>query len=120
MKDDVTFTVDDIFAEFGPTTKMADEAEKEKARKAIVEKHLLPFLAFADSKTNEAGYLGGDRVCFAELNMSNFLQTLESGMLDYFPKDAHKQYPKLQKMRENVAALPEVAQHRQERGIPAA
>lgn len=98
--------------------------EKMAFRKRIAEnkQHGLPFhLSYFENalKKNEAsGWLVGDTITIADIQVYRIGNWLQSGMLDGIPKEILNDYPKVKEHYHRIEALPKVAAWRSKYTAP--
>jgi len=110
--DEMIAALEDVRQTMVPTFGIADQAEKEAARAALVAADgkmtvlLQKVEKFAGDK-----YIVGDSTTVADIWAFMLFNLLRCGFLDGFPKDYLGAYPKLTAIVAGVAALPAVKEH---------
>ncbi|KIY99083.1 hypothetical protein MNEG_8880 [Monoraphidium neglectum] len=100
----------DILTPLFDTFKVKDEAERIKAREAVVAGPLKEKLGYAETLVAKAGdgFVAGPELTYGDLHLFHALSTIISGWMDGVPKTALDGFPALQAHRNRVASVPQV------------
>lgn len=109
MVDEIIDTCEDIQSAVMAAGRGMEKTEKEKARlEAITSGQPAKLLKILDSFVTPKGYMVGDSITLADLFVFAYTGFVTSGFFDGVPKDAMKNFPKLQTVRKAVASHPAV------------
>jgi glutathione S-transferase len=115
--DEVLDATEDIGSRIGATIALGD-AEKKKAREALVADGLPRHLAMLEARLKAAGgeYFAEKRLTVADLKAYELVRWLRTGVLDHIPKDlVDRIAPSLVQHFERVAGNPKIADYYQGR-----
>jgi glutathione S-transferase len=88
--------VEDMRAHVSPTLRIADEAEKKKARVALAETYLPAWAAFAERQISDTGpFFAGAKLQVVDLKLHRAVHWIASGIIDHIPATVFDAYPKL-------------------------
>ena len=95
--------VEDLRAQVGLTLRIADEAEKKKARAALAESYLPAWAGFVERQIDETGpYFAGARLHVVDLKLHRAVHWLASGIIDHIPPSVFAAYPRLNRVYDAV------------------
>jgi prostaglandin-H2 D-isomerase / glutathione transferase len=115
--DEILDATEDIGSRVGATIGLGD-AEKKKAREALVADALPRHLAMMEGKLKAAGgeYFADQRLTVADLKVYELVRWLRTGVLDHIPKDlVDRVAPSLVQHSKRIAAIPKIADYYQGR-----
>jgi prostaglandin-H2 D-isomerase / glutathione transferase len=87
--------VEDMRAVLGPTTRMADAAEKKKVRETIASEYLPSWGAFAEKNIATGPFFGGSALNVVDLKVYMTVKWILGGKLDHIPTTVFNAFPKL-------------------------
>ena len=90
----VMCSVEEMRAKLGPTGRIKDPAEKQKAREALATGYF-PEWGAQIEKQITGPFLGGAALSVADLKLFVALTPLLAGKIDHIPADTFKPFPKL-------------------------
>jgi glutathione S-transferase len=95
--------VEDLRAALGPTLRIADEAEKKKAREALVANTLPTWAANAEKQIAPDGpFFGGPDLHVVDLKLHMVVRWIAGGKLDYVPPTVLAGFPRLNRVHDAV------------------
>lgn len=103
--------VEELRAAIDPSSRIKDEAEKERVRKELSTGYMQRWGAQLE-KQIQGPFVAGTELGVADLKLFTCMNWLKKGVLDYIPTDVLKDFPKLEKLFEAVAAHPKIAEWR--------
>lgn len=110
--DEAYMFMEDVFQTLAPTFKIADEAEKIKAREAACAGPLKEKLSILDGHLAKLGgdkwFSGLDVPSYADYSVFNWLCVLRSGWLDGVPADVWAGLPAVVAFHKRVGELPAI------------
>jgi prostaglandin-H2 D-isomerase / glutathione transferase len=105
----VMCSVEEMRARLGPTGRIKDPAEKQKAREALATAYF-PEWSGQLEKQITGPFLGGAAISVADLKIFVALSTLLAGKIDHIPTDTFKPFPKLIALVEAVKTHPRIVE----------
>jgi len=104
LVDEVCGIVMDFRMKLVPTVHESDETKKMEMRKKLVEETLPPMFAKFDKFLAARGkkFCASDKMAICDLELSQFVCWMESGILDGIPKDICVKYTEMMKVVENT------------------
>lgn len=103
--------VEELRAALAPSGKIADPAEKKKAREELARGHLKAWGAHIE-KQIEGPFVAGSQIHVADLKLFMITTSFRRGALDHIPTDVFAEFEKLDALTDAVAQHPKVAQWR--------
>jgi glutathione S-transferase len=100
--------VEDLRASISPTLRISDEAEKKKAREAIVAGYLPTWGANAEKQIGGGPFFGGAKLHVVDFKIYVVYRWLSSGTLDHIPKEIFAPFTKLARVHDAVRDEPRV------------
>jgi glutathione S-transferase len=95
--------VEDLRAMLAPSARMTDEAEKKKAREALVASTLPRWAEHAEKHVAPEGpFFGGAKINVVDFKIYIAYRWLASGKLDHVPNDIFSSYLKLTRVHDAV------------------
>jgi len=95
--------VEDLRAQVSPALRIADEAEKKKARVALAESYLPAWAAYAERQISATGpFFAGARLQVVDLKLHRAVHWFASGIIDHIPATIFSAYPKLNRVHDAV------------------
>jgi glutathione S-transferase len=99
--------VEDLRAAFAPFLRIADEAEKKKARTEFASGALATWAGFTERQlTGEGPFVGGAAISVADVKLYMLVRWFARGTVDHVPADVFAPYPKIMRLYGAVAAHP--------------
>lgn len=87
--------VEDLRAAIAPTLRIADEAEKKKAREALAASLLPTWAANAEKHIGTGPFFAGEKAHVVDLKLHMIVRWLASGVVDHIPASIFSAFPKL-------------------------
>jgi len=94
--------VEDLRHKLTPSLSIQDEAEKKKAREALVAGYIPQWAAATERQIGEGPFFAGAKISVVDLKLHMVVRWLASGKVDYIPADIFAAYPKLNKLHDAV------------------
>ncbi len=95
--------VEDLRAQLGPTTRIADVAEKQRVREGLAKTYLPAWGAFAEKQIAAAGpFFAGASPHVVDLKLHMVVRWIRSGVLDHLPATIFADLPKLNRVHDAV------------------
>jgi glutathione S-transferase len=94
--------VEDLRSNVGPTLRMTDEAEKKKARLALLEGYLPTWARNAEKQIGEGPFFGGSKINVVDMKIHMALRWFAGGKVDHIPATVFADYPKLNRVHDSV------------------
>jgi glutathione S-transferase len=95
--------VEDLRAHVSPTLRLAEEAEKKKARGALAESYLPAWAAYAERQISDAGpFFAGKKLHVVDLKLHRIVHWFASGVIDHIPTTVFAPFPKLNRVHDAV------------------
>jgi prostaglandin-H2 D-isomerase / glutathione transferase len=95
--------VEDLRANIGPTLRMQDAAEKQRAREALAATYIPAWAANVEKQIGEGPFFGGAQVNVVDLKLHMIVRWLGGGGVDHIPATIFAEYPKLNRLNAAVA-----------------
>eukprot|EP00931_Biecheleriopsis_adriatica_P028097 TRINITY_DN16803_c0_g1_i1.p1 TRINITY_DN16803_c0_g1~~TRINITY_DN16803_c0_g1_i1.p1 ORF type:complete len:336 (+),score=56.50 TRINITY_DN16803_c0_g1_i1:63-1010(+) len=112
--DEVIELVDDIRSQFAPTFTIADQAEKEAARLALVRPggKMYPILMKLNERLGKFSFAAGDKPSIADAYVVSIIFCFQApSFADGFPDDSLKDMPNITALKDRFCALPPLKQY---------
>ena len=93
---------EDLRGHVGPTIRIKDEAEKRRAREALVESFLPVWGHNAEKQLGEGPFFAGDKLHVVDLKLYLAVRWFVGGKVDYIPATIFAGYPKLTAIHDAV------------------
>jgi glutathione S-transferase len=87
--------VEDLRAAVSPTIRIADEAEKKRAREALVASTLPAWAERAERQITAGPFFAGEKLHVVDLKLHMAVRWFAGGKLDHIPATIFAAYPKL-------------------------
>ena len=94
--------VEDLRHHVSPTIRIADEAEKKKAREALVASYLPTWGANAEKHIGDGPFFGGSTVHVVDFKLHMAVRWFSGGKVDYIPATIFAGFPKLMRVHDAV------------------
>jgi glutathione S-transferase len=94
--------VEDLRATVSPTLRIADEAEKKKAREALVATYLPLWAENAEKQISDGPFFAGAKLHVVDLKLHMAVRWFAGGKVDYVSKDIFAGFPKLMRVHDAV------------------
>jgi glutathione S-transferase len=94
--------VEDLRAVVGPTVRITDEAEKKKAREALVASFLPTWAKNVDKHIGDGPFFAGAKLHVVDLKLHMAVRWLASGKVDHIPATIFEGFPKLTRVHDAV------------------
>jgi glutathione S-transferase len=94
--------VEDMRAVVGPTLRISDEAEKKKAREALVASYLPAWAERAEKQIGDGPFFAGQKLHVVDLKLHSVVRWFASGTLDHIPRTIFAASPKLTRLHDAV------------------
>jgi glutathione S-transferase len=95
--------VEDLRANVTPTLRIADEAEKKKARVALAEGYLPQWAGYAERQLTGPGpFFAGEKLHVVDIKLFIAVRWFASGTVDHVPSTVFAPFPKLNRVFEAV------------------
>jgi glutathione S-transferase len=94
--------VEDLRATVGPTLRIADEAEKKKARDGLVASYLPEWGQRAEKQIGDGPFFGGPKLHVADLKLHMAVRWFNGGKVDHVPATIFSGFPKLMRVHDAV------------------
>ncbi len=94
--------VEDLRAVVGPTNRITDEAEKKKAREALVASVLPAWAERAERQIGDGPFFAGTKVHVVDLKLHMAVRWFAGGKVDHIPPTVFSGYPKLTRVHDAV------------------
>jgi len=94
--------VEDLRAAVSPTIRIADEAEKKKAREALVESYLLKWGEGAEKQIGAGPFFAGAQLHVVDLKLHMAVRWFIGGKVDYIPATIFSRFAKLTRLHDAV------------------
>ena len=105
----VMCSVEEMRAKLGPTGRIKDPAEKQRAREALATA-FFPEWSGQIERQIHGPFLGGAALSVADLKLFVAITPLFAGKIDHIPADTFKPFPKLTALVEAVKLSPKVVE----------
>jgi glutathione S-transferase len=105
----VMMHVEDLRAALGPSGRLADEAEKKRAREALVARYIPTWAAHVERQiTDDGPFFAGAVPHVADVKLHMAVRLLAGGKLDFVPPTVVAGFPKLNRVHDAVRDHPAV------------
>jgi glutathione S-transferase len=94
--------VEDLRATVTPSMRMADAAEKKKAREALVQSFFPTWGAFAEKQIGEGPFFGGAKLFVVDIKLHMAVRWFAGGAVDHVPPTVFSAFPKLMRVHDSV------------------
>lgn len=94
--------VEDLRDVVAPTMRLTDEAEKKKAREALVASFLPTWAEKAEKQIGDGPFFAGTKVHVVDLKVHMAVRWLAGGKLDYIPATIFSSFPRLNRIDDAV------------------
>jgi glutathione S-transferase len=94
--------VEDLRAAIGPTLRITDEAEKKKAREALVGSFLPSWAERAEKQIVDGPLFAGAKLHVVDLKLHMAVRWFAGGKVDYIPATIFSGFPKLTRVHDVV------------------
>jgi glutathione S-transferase len=94
--------VEDLRTTVSPTIRISDEAEKKKAREALVESYLPQWAAGAEKHIGAGPFVAGSQLNVVDIKLYMAVRWFNSGKVDYIPPTIFANAPKLNCLHDAV------------------
>jgi glutathione S-transferase len=94
--------VEDLRAGVGPTLRITDEAEKRKAREALVASFLPTWAKNAEKQIGDGPFFGGGKLHVVDLKLHMAVRWFAGGKVDYVPAAIFSAFPKVTRIHDAV------------------
>jgi len=103
--------VEELRVAIGPSGKVADPAEKKKAREELASGYLQAWGHSLEQQIT-GPFVAGERICVADIKLFQILTSFKKGVLDHIPTSVFSAFPKLEGVYEAVAQHPKIVEWR--------
>jgi glutathione S-transferase len=100
--------VEDLRAAMSPTLFIADEAEKKKAREALVTSYFPAWGGSTEKLIGEGPFFGGKQLQVVDLKLHMVVRWFAGGKVDHVPATLFSAFPKLMRVHDAVRDEPRV------------
>jgi len=104
-------SVEEVRSALGPSGKLTDAAEKQKAREELASGYLQTWGANIERQV-QGPFVAGARIQVADIKLYQIVSSFKKGVLDHIPTTVFSAFPKLEGVYEAVLAHPKVAEWR--------
>jgi glutathione S-transferase len=94
--------VEDLRANVGPSLRITDEAEKKKAREALVANYFPVWGANAEKHLGEGPFFGGSSIHVVDFKLYMAVRWFSGGKVDYVPPTIFADFKKLNRLHDAV------------------
>jgi glutathione S-transferase len=94
--------VEDLRANLSPTLRITDEAEKKKARLALLEGYLPTWARNAEKQIGDGPFFGGSKINVVDMKLHMAVRWFNGGKVDHIPATVFADYPKLNRVHDAV------------------
>ena len=109
--DAILQAVEELRAALVPSGKLADPAEKKKAREELAKGYLKAWGANLE-KQIRGTFVGGERLQVADIKLFQVMHSFRRGVMDHIPADIFSEFSKLDGVYEAVARHPKIVEWR--------
>lgn len=95
--------VEDVRFALAPSQKLKDEDEKKVARQQFADGFLKTWSRNVENEI-QGPFVGGDKICVADVKIFQIMSSFKSGTLDHVPATVFEKFPKLEALYAAVAA----------------
>ena len=94
--------VEDLRGKVSPTMRIADEAEKKKAREELALSFLPTWAGAAEKQIGDGPFFAGAKLHVVDLKLYMAVRWFTGGKLDYIPATIFSTFPKLMRLHDAV------------------
>ena len=94
--------VEDLRAVVVPTMRMTDEAEKKKAREALVATFFPTWGAMTERQLGDGPFVGGSELHVVDIKLHMAVRWFAGGIVDHVPATIFAGFPKLMRVHDSV------------------
>lgn len=94
--------VEDLRAAVTPSLRMTDEAEKKKAREALVATYLPTWAGNVEKQLGDGPFFGGSKLQVVDLKLHMAVRWFAGGKVDHIPPTIFSAFPKLTRVHDAV------------------
>lgn len=94
--------VEDLRSNVSPTIRIADEAEKKKAREALVASYLPTWGANAEKQIGDGPFFAGVKLQVVDIKLYMAVRWFIGGSVDHIPATIFAAFPKLTRVHDTV------------------
>jgi prostaglandin-H2 D-isomerase / glutathione transferase len=94
--------VEDLRAHVTPSMRMTDEAEKKKAREALVESYFPVWGANTEKHLKDGPFVAGAKMSVADIKLHMAVRWFTGGKVDHVPATVFSAFPKLMRVHDSV------------------
>jgi glutathione S-transferase len=94
--------VEDLRATMSPSLRMTDEAEKKKAREALVATYLPQWAEKTERQIGDGPFFGGAAIHVVDFKLHMAVRWFAGGKIDHVPATIFAAYPKLTRVHDAV------------------
>jgi glutathione S-transferase len=102
--------VEDLRARTAPIARLADEAEKKRARQELAGGYLQEWAAAIERQLGAGPFVAGEKIHVVDLKLFVVLGPFLKGAIDYIPADVLAGYPKLLRLADAVRTHPKIVE----------
>jgi glutathione S-transferase len=95
----------------GPSGKLTDPAEKQKAREELASGYLQTWGSHLERQIT-GPFVSGERIQVADIKLFQIITSFKKGVLDHIPTSVFAAFPKLEGVYEAVARHPKIVEWR--------
>jgi glutathione S-transferase len=95
----------------GPSGKLTDPAEKQKAREELASGYLQTWGSHLERQIS-GPFVAGERIQVADIKLFQIITSFKKGVLDHIPTTVFSAFPKLEGVYEAVARHPKIVEWR--------
>jgi prostaglandin-H2 D-isomerase / glutathione transferase len=99
---------EDLRANVGPTLRITDEAEKKKAREALVASYFPLWGQKAEAQIGAGPFFGGAKIQVVDVKLYMVVRWFVGGKVDHVPATVFSAYPRLIRLHDAVRDDPRV------------
>lgn len=100
--------VEDLRATIGPTLRMSDPAEKQKAREALVASYLPTWAENVEHQIGDGPFFAGAKLHVVDFKLHMTVRWLSAGTVDHIPATIFSACPKLTRVHDAVRDDPRI------------
>lgn len=101
---------EELRGEVGPTLRISDPEQKQRAREALAEGYLRSWGANVERALGEGPFVGGSKINVADLKLYMIVRWFAGGSVDHVPADIFAAHTKLMRVYEAVKNHPKVVE----------
>jgi glutathione S-transferase len=107
----ILVAVEELRAAIGPSGKLSDPVEKQKAREELASGYLQTWGRNLEQQI-KGPFVAGERIQVADIKLFQIVASFKSGVLDHIPVSVFSAFPKLEGVYEAVARHPKIVDWR--------